>query len=108
MVGFDKRRRFPRVTFDSWIGVLFLGRYQVVSGHEIGEGGISFYYQTPFELAQKILLTVPNFKGGFYCIQAEVRNCQARSNAKYVVGVQFLSVSFEIKREIRSFVSTCR
>jgi hypothetical protein len=101
---YETRRRFPRAQFQSLVGLLHLGQYQVVKGHELGEGGMSFFYHRPLQLAQKILLTIPGSKNDFYCVQAEVRNCIQKEMGAYLVGSQFLDITFDVKREIRSFV----
>jgi len=102
----ESRRRYPRVQFQSYVGLLLLGRYEVVMGNELGEGGMSFLYHRPVELAQKILVTLPNSKNNFHCLQAEVRNCSRKESGVYTVGSQFLDITFDVKREIRSFVSS--
>lgn len=108
MVTFDRRRRFPRVPFYVPVGVLMEGRYRVVFGYELGEGGMSIQTQDPVPLAQRILLTIPSAKMHFYCVQAEVRNCLTQPDGTFHIGTQFIEVSFEVKRDIRSFVSTAR
>jgi hypothetical protein len=101
---FKTRRRFPRAPFRSPVGVLLSGEYRVVSGHELGEGGMSFIYKSPIGLAQRLLVTIPNSKKNFYCIQSEVRNCLTQPDGQFIIGIQFLVVSFEVKRDIRSLV----
>lgn len=106
MTTHENRRRYPRVSYPHYVGLLFDAKYQVAQGYEIGEGGVSFFSSVPLPLATRILVTIPVKVGQFKCIQAEVRNCLTREDGHFMVGVQFLDINFDIKRGIRSFVSS--
>ena len=102
----EKRRRFPRIAFRTLVGVLCKGRYQVVSAFELGEGGISFFSQSPIQIGEQVLVTLGGFKQKFYCLRCEVRNFIPQAERGYSVGVQFINTPFEIRREIRNYVAT--
>ena len=102
----DIRRKYPRRDFKRNMGVLFNGEYVVCQGFEIGEGGISFLYpqELPEHLQAVVSFQVPG--GGFTSVQVEVRRSfQHDSTDQFVIGCSFKEVSFEIKREIRTYVS---
>lgn len=99
------RRKYPRVVFSKWMGLLVDGRYQLVKAHEIGEGGVSFFYPENIELAKRLILTIPMGSGQFICVRCEVRNQTRPQPEKFSIGVQFLEIAFEHKRGIRSLVS---
>jgi hypothetical protein len=66
---------------------------------------MSFRYPSKLLLDQKILLTIPSQSHEFYCIQGEVRNGIIQPDGSFIIGTQFLDISFEVKKSIRSFVS---
>lgn len=99
------RRKYPRVAFTKRMGLLVDGRYNLVRAHEIGEGGVSFFYPEKIELAKRLILTIPMGTGHFICVCCEVRNQTKPQQAEFSIGVQFLEIAFEHKRSIRSLVS---
>jgi hypothetical protein len=100
------RRKFPRRDFPRGIGVLLGGVYSVQPGFEIGEGGISFLF--PEAIAED-RMAVANFQipgGGFASVIIDIRRCFVHDETGMtVVGCSFRDVTFEMKREIRTFVS---
>lgn len=99
------RRKYPRVVFSKSMGLLIDGHYQLVRAHEIGEGGVSFFYFEKIELAKRLILTIPMGSGQFICVYCEVRNQTKPHADQFSMGVQFLDISFEHKRSIRNLVS---
>ena len=100
------RRQFPRREFARGIGVLIAGQYGVLEGHEIGEGGISFYSH---DSLLENTLAVASFQvpgGAFASVIIQVRaSNKSKEKGKYIVGCSFQDIQFETKREIRTFVS---
>ena len=101
-----EERKFPRRHFDRNLGVLFQGQYKVCSGFDIGEGGLSFMAEEQFP---EDAIAVVNFQvpgGGFTSAIVHIRrSVRSSSSDQFVVSCTFRDVSFEIKREIRTYVS---
>jgi len=100
------RRKFPRRGFKRSVGVLSGPRYKLCQGFEIGEGGLSFAGYSGYQLEGKIVLNFQIPDGSFISVQAEIKNIEENRETRLnTYGCSFLNLSFEHKREIRSFVS---
>lgn len=100
----SKQRRYPRVSFPYSLGLLAEGKYLIRYGHELGEGGVSMIFPRVLPVAKKIVVTLSLESGHYACLLSEVRSCSTRSNG-YLIGLQFLDISFENKKKIRQYVS---
>lgn len=98
------RRRFPRRQLNKKAGVLCLGHYGLGHCHEIGEGGISFVLENPVDLNTDLVVSVQIPRGEFIIVRGLSSNI-VQTDQGYLVGVMFYDLSFELKRQIRSYVS---
>jgi hypothetical protein len=99
------KRRFPRRGFRRLLGVLHNGDYFLVRGVEIGEGGISF--RSSASQLQEGALLVITFRdplGKFQSVRSIVKNLHQK-NKDAVFGCSFENLNFEVRRQIRTFVS---
>lgn len=100
------RRKYPRRQFRRKLGVLFDGKYWMGTGLEIGEGGVSFSLGQVFEEGRSIVVNFQVPDGAFVSVQAEIKNIKKQKNGTmYSYGVNFKTLKFEHKREIRAYVS---
>ncbi len=100
------KRKYPRRGFQRAVGFLFHGVYFVGMGAKIGEGGISFVLPKDFPLFHEGVASFQLPDGEFVCLRVEIRNSfQNPISGKWTIGCAFKNLKFEIKREIRSFVS---
>lgn len=98
------RRKFPRRKFRRNIGLLVGGQYQLTAGHEIGEGGIAFLSDEEYEPGQLVIVNFHIPLGGYISVRAEIKNKRAQ-DGRIMYGCSFLTLKFEAKREIRTFVT---
>jgi hypothetical protein len=101
-----QRRRFPRRQFKHSVGLLFLGKYHIVSGLEIGEGGMLF--ECPQALIQNQHVVINFFvpERSFVTVTGEVLYSKPEgTEQKISVGVKFISLPFESKRMIRDYIA---
>lgn len=74
-------------------------------GTEIGEGGISFKTDRALRMGALVVISFQIPDGQFISVRAEIRNQEKAMEGQAVYGCAFDSLSFERKREIRSFVT---
>jgi len=113
------RRKYPRRQFHRPIGVLFDGRYLVVKGVELGEGGLSFNVDSK-EFVQNVIVTEGESQdyslmalafyvatsNNFTIVKATARSIRKTKEGSYILGCQFIDLDFERRREIRTFVTS--
>jgi len=99
------RRKHPRRSFLSGVGIIYHGIYQVVKGYEIGEGGTAIDLDEPMPEGAMVVLSFQIPRGSFVVAMAEVRSCTKIKEAHYRAGCLFKNIRFEHKREIRTFES---
>ena len=102
------RRRFPRRQFARGAGLLYLGSYEVCTGSELGEGGVSMTSNRIIQIGEQVVVSFQIPRAGFVILRAEIRNQKSMGSGQYLYGCSFLNLPFEIKREIRNFVTTRR
>jgi hypothetical protein len=99
------RRKHPRRAFRGYVGVLCRGQYFVMQAGEVGEGGMSLISEIVFDIDSEIVVNFKIPSGAFISLKATVKTC--RTQGKICThGVAFRTVSFDQKRQIRSFVSS--
>ena len=98
------RRKFPRRRFRREVGCLYRGLYQVIRAAEIGEGGMSFVTDQKMAEGESAVVSFQMPKGTFFSLMVVVRN-QREKDGMFVYGCSFSKITFECKREIRSFVT---
>ena len=74
-------------------------------GSEIGEGGISFKTDRALRMGALVVISFQIPNGQFISVRAEVRNQEKVVQGDAVYGCAFDNLSFDRKREIRSFVT---
>jgi hypothetical protein len=102
------RRKYPRRQFRRKLGVLYDGKYWMGNGLEIGEGGVSFTLGQSLSEGRSIVVNFQLPDGAFVSVQAEIRNIKKGSiqnGNMFSYGVNFKTLKFEHKREIRAYVS---
>lgn len=101
------RRRVPRRSFESTVGVLFKGVYKVERSYQVGEGGMMISIaEGQLEEGSNLALSFYLPSGQLIMVRGIVRNIVGgRDGAAVRYGVEFLNVGFQSKREIRNFVA---
>lgn len=99
------RRKYPRRKFRRHVGVLVAGRYVLMQGHEVGEGGLAFVSDQKLATGQMLVVNFKIPHGGLISVRAEIRNVRPMGNSQHFYGCSFLNLKFEAKREIRTFVT---
>jgi hypothetical protein len=99
-------RRFPRRPFKYLTGCLFYGKYFITQAIELGEGGISLLAGAmSLKAGDEVVLTFKLPKSSIV-VQRGVVVGVRQHEGQTVYGFSFLDISFEQKRDIRTFVST--
>lgn len=100
------RRRYPRRRIRRPVSVLCNGQFLNCSGEDIGEGGISFAHT---EALQTEAWVVVNFALPettlFLSIRAQIKSVRKNQLGLNIHGLSFREIDFEIKREIRKYVT---
>ncbi len=106
---FRYRRRFPRRQFYFSIGVLSQGRYDVVPGIEIGEGGLLLDSNRVLKVGSQVVLNFFIPQKGFVGVTgqiAHVTGANAEKKVKeFAYGIKFSNLAFENKRMIRDYIA---
>lgn len=76
----------------------------MAQGLEIGEGGLAFRTDRALKVGALVVISFQIPSGDFCSVRAEIRNQDRQDANTASYGVAFESISFERKREIRSFV----
>lgn len=99
------KRRFPRRAYRRHVGILFAGDYFLSRGVEIGEGGLSFSSNMgDIPENAMILISFRTPTGQFISVRSCVKSKITKSGDS-VYGCEFEKLNFNIRREIRTFVS---
>lgn len=103
----EGRRRVPRRTFETAVGVLLHGKYQTERAYQVGEGGMMVSMKSA-KLSEGEYLGLSFYlpSGMLVMVRGVVRSVvPAGGNLPERYGVEFLNVEFQQKREIRNFVA---
>jgi hypothetical protein len=101
----ETQRKYPRKSFRKPVAVLYKGTSNIVSGFEIGEGGLSFQAAEQIDLDQNIIVNFFIPGGNFFSLNAVTRSAAEGDNRIHTYGISFDNVSLALKREIRAYVS---
>lgn len=102
----SERRQFPRRDFRRGIGTLQNGDYDLSTGDEIGEGGLSFWSERKFKVGDLVVLNFQVPEGSFVSVRAEIRNmADSDQPGLWHYGLSFENLKFEKRREIRTYVT---
>jgi hypothetical protein len=101
----ELQRKYPRKSFRKPVAVLYRGQSNIVSGFEIGEGGLSFQAAEKIDLDQNIIVNFFIPGGNFFSLNAVTRSSTEADDRVHTYGISFDNVSLALKREIRAYVS---
>lgn len=101
------RRRVPRRTFESNVGILLKGEYKIERAYQVGEGGMMISIaEGKLEEGTNLSLSFFLPAGQLIMVRGVVRNIVPAGQGRPVrYGIEFLNVGFQSKREIRNFVA---
>ncbi len=115
------RRKFPRCPYSQPICITFMSQSVIVTGEEIGEGGLSFLTDVDIPEDTQVVMNFFISNGQYYCLRGSIRNqsdsqtgqnttttTAGKKNKKAAIfryGVNFNEVNISLKRQIRSFVA---
>lgn len=101
------RRRVPRRSFESPVGILFDGIYTLEQAYQIGEGGMMVgYAPRPLKTGDQLVASFFLSSKTMMIVRAVIRNVVPADRtrpARY--GVEYINLEFQYKREIRNFVA---
>jgi hypothetical protein len=102
------RRRVPRRTFESPVGVLVDGLYELERAYQVGEGGMMISCRNrELEVGKSIVISFYLPTSSTIIVRGVVRSVTPADEtrpARY--GVEFVALDFQYKREIRNFVAS--
>jgi PilZ domain len=100
------RRRVPRRSFESPIGVLLHGEYKMERSYQVGEGGMMLSSRNKLELGTQVVISFFISSGSLIIVRGVVRSvAPATGKMAERFGIEFLNLGFQFKREIRNFVA---
>ncbi len=101
------RRRVPRRNFESPIGVLAQGNYELEQSFQVGEGGMMFSSRRKLVVDQMVVISFYLPTSATIVVRGVVRSViPADQDKPERYGVEFLTLGFQYKREIRNFVAS--
>ena len=99
------RRRVPRRNFETAVGLLLHGKYQLERCYQVGEGGILISSVTPLVVGENLVLSF-FLTAGLVMVRGAVRSVvPPKDKHPQRFGIEFLNLGFQSKREIRNFVA---
>jgi len=104
----EKKRKYPRKSFNKPVAFICKGIATVADGVEIGEGGLSLQTEFALNLSDKIVINFYLPQAGFFSVRAEVKNtvpAQVTKKNSMVYGLGFVDVPLSLKRMIRAYVA---
>jgi Tfp pilus assembly protein PilZ len=100
------RRRFPRRQFRRSVGVLAQGDFNVITGMEIGEGGLLFQSAKDFQVGSEVVLNFFIPGRDFVSVRGQiVYTLPGKTKAGPSFGIKFQNLPFEGKRMIRDYIA---
>ena len=101
------RRRVPRRNFSSPIGLLARGGYEIEQSYQVGEGGMMFGSRRKLVVGQMVVISFYLQHSTTIVVRGVVRSVVPPSPQwPERFGVEFLTLGFQYKREIRNFVAS--
>lgn len=101
------RRRVPRRTFDSPVGLLLHGAYEIERSYQVGEGGMMISSRRSMTAGQLIAVSFYLPSTAMIVVRGVVRSIiPADQGLPERYGLEFLNLNFQFKREIRNFVAS--
>jgi hypothetical protein len=100
------RRRVPRRTFESPIGALVHGKFTIQRSFQVGEGGMMISSADPLSMDELIVVSFILPMSGMIIVRGVVRSVVPESaEAPMRYGIEFQTLGFHHKREVRNFVA---
>jgi hypothetical protein len=99
-----EKRKYPRRSFVTKVGVLIQGRYFVESAYELGERGMLFETELALKSSDNMVISFVIPGGYVVMTRAQVRY-QIKNGNKLKVGVEFTNITFEDRRKVRDFIA---
>lgn len=101
------RRRVPRRSFFSPVGVLVGGQYAVERAYQLGEGGMMIdFSRRELQEGQHLAVSFPLPGGLIVIVRGIVRAIiPSKGGHPKRYGLEFVSLAFNYKRAIRNFVA---
>lgn len=100
------RRRMPRRQIDVGVGVLVHGEYLIGRTHQVGEGGAMLSVSQDLVLGQGVVVNFFLNREVCVIVRSVVRSIiPAKASLPKRYGVEFVTLGFQQKREIRNFVA---
>lgn len=100
------RRRVPRRTFESPIGALFRGKFTIQRSFQVGEGGMMISSAEPLSLDELLVVSFILPGSGMIIVRGAVRSViPASEEGPLRYGIEFQTLGFHHKREVRNFVA---
>lgn len=100
------RRRVPRRTFESQVGVLAHGLCARERSYQVGEGGMMISSASELEIGRQLVVTFFLPSRVSIIVRGIVRNkMPAKDGMPLRYGIEFVNLEFQFKRELRNFVA---
>lgn len=101
------RRRVPRRHFETSVGCMVAGQYEIAQSYQVGEGGMMISYSKKLTPGQNMILSFFVVGAVAVIVRGEVRNVvPADASLPERYGIEFVNLAFHFKREIRNFVAS--
>lgn len=104
---FTFKRRYPRRSFVSRVGVLIQGQYYIEKTRELGEKGMLFLTEIAMKVDDEVVVSFFIPTGHCIITRALVRY-QSTKNSIASVGLEFTTVDFESRRSLRDYIAQRR
>lgn len=102
------RRRVPRRAFESPIGLLSKGSYEIERAFQVGEGGMMLSSVRKLVVGEMVVVSFYLPTSATIVVRGVVRSVVPSTDkdrpARF--GVEFMNLGFQFKREIRNFVAS--
>ena len=101
------RRRFPRRQFNEPLGLLVRGKYFLVEGVEVGEGGMAFACDMALDKGQKVVLSFFVPRQSFVSVTSEIIYLNPTPQRKGFItyGIKYVNLDFDSQRMIRDYIA---
>jgi hypothetical protein len=102
-----ERRKVPRCTLHTQVGLLVQGQYHMEKSFQVGEGGMMLSSATPLETEQMVTASFILYGRLMIIVRGKVRTkLPAKMGFPERYGIEFVGLGFQFKREIRNFVAS--
>lgn len=100
------RRRVPRRSLYRRVGLLINGQYHVNQTLQVGEGGMRLRSSVPLEEGKRLVVAFHLPDLGHIVCRAIVRYVIKDDKDGLSFGLQFETIDFDSKRQIRNYVAS--